>query len=176
MTHTSSNEAAIPVTMKHILTFTALLVTLFIVHGTVQDAYAQPMGYNFGIGGQLGDPSGLSLEYYPGGGGVFGSDSYEFLLWWDTDGNFDHFAANIHALFDRPLSGAPLDFYYGPGFFLGFYERPGDDGIYAGISGQFGLAFDIDRFEIFGHLTPRLAIAPDTDGDLGGGIGARFYF
>lgn len=162
--------------IKQVLTFSTLLMMLFMAHGTAQDAFAQPMGQNFGIGGQLGEPSGLSIEYYPGRG-VFGSDSYEFLLWWDTDDDFDHFAANIHALFDRPLSGAPVKFYYGPGFFIGFFDRHRDDtDVYAGISGQFGLSFDIDRFEIFGHLTPRLVLAPDTDGDLGGGIGARFYF
>ena len=69
---------------------------------------------------------------------------------------------------------------YGPGLFAGFIERSrvldGDDDLFLGISGTFGLAYNIDQFEIYLRATPRLAIIESTGGDIGGGLGFRFYF
>jgi hypothetical protein len=45
-----------------------------------------------------------------------------------------------------------------------------------GISGQFGLNFFVEQFEVFLQLTPRLHVLPATDGDVGGGVGLRYYF
>jgi hypothetical protein len=124
-----------------------------------------------GLGGQIGDPSGLTLKLYNPG-----RVSYDFLVAWDLD---DFFFLNVHGLYERRLNTTEdFRFFYGPGGFLGFRDRPRDedDDAVLGISGTFGLGFYIEQFEIFGQLTPRLALVPDTNGDLGGGIGVRFYF
>jgi hypothetical protein len=131
-------------------------------------------GGTVGIGGQIGDPSGLSLKFY-GGGNTF--RAWDFLLAWDTGGEREWFFVNVHGHRERPLSGAPVNFFYGPGLFVGTSSRDGDDDeVLFGVSADFGLAFEIDRFDIFGRLTPRLEVVPDTDGSLGLGVGARFYF
>jgi hypothetical protein len=157
--------------------FAFTLMSLLFLAGMEQEAGAQVAGHNLGIGGQLGDPSGLAIKWYrSGSGGSLNFRAWDFLFAWDTDDDVDRFFVNAHGLFERPISTVPLDFYYGPGLFIGLVERdPGDDGVYLGISGNFGISYEIDRFDIFLQLTPRLALAPDTDGDLGGGIGARFW-
>lgn len=132
------------------------------------DAAAQRAGRSFGIGGQLGDPSGLTLRLYQRTG-----FAYDLLASWDLD---NYFLFNVHGVYEKPLRGAPVHYYLGPGAFVGFTDRAGDDDVWLGISGLFGLNYFIERFEIFLQLSPRLSLLPDTDGDLGGGIGLRYYF
>lgn len=149
--------------LRRALTLLGLLVLLA---GT-----ARAQG-SIGLGGQLGDPSGLTLKLYNPG-----RVSYDFLVAWDLD---DFLFLNVHGLYERRIDTTEGDFrfFYGPGGFIGFLDRPAgqDDDVVLGISGTFGLGFYIEQFEIFGQLTPRLALIPDTDGDLGGGLGVRFYF
>jgi hypothetical protein len=147
----------------------ALLSLLLALSAT--PASAQRMPGSIGIGGQIGDPSGLTLKVYNPG-----RMSYDFLAAWDLD---DFFFVNAHGLFSRHVGNRDdLHFFYGPGLFLGFRDRARDedDDVVAGISGTFGLGYVFDRFELYGQLTPRLSVVPGTDGDLGGGLGFRFYF
>lgn len=132
-------------------------------------AHAQNPAGSLGIGGQLGEPSGLTVKLYQESG-----LAYEILAAWDLD---DFFFMNGHALYERPLADTPLRYYLGPGVLLGIRERDDEESDFViGISGEFGLNFFVERYEVFLHLTPRLGIIPDTDGDVGGGIGLRYYF
>lgn len=140
------------------------------------DVQAQSRPGTTGIGGQVGDPSGLSLKFYPQG-----DLAYDFLAAWDL--NDDFFFLNVHGVYDRPLGDTPLGFFYGPGILLGLYgdddDRPGrgdeDNEVALGLSGTFGITFFIERFELYGRITPRLLLVPSTEGDIGGGIGLRYY-
>ena len=142
-------------------------------------ASAQVDGGSWGLGGQLGDPDGITLKFYTSrpvmrGGATF--NAYDLLFGWDFD---DYFFASAHALHERRLQDTPLNFFLGPGLFLFFDDDRGpgdDDDVGFGISGQFGLNYFVERLEIFLHLTPRLRLVDSTDGDLGGGIGLRYYF
>ncbi|NET35490.1 MAG: hypothetical protein F6K19_26275 [Cyanothece sp. SIO1E1] len=134
---------------------------------------AQSVGDNWGIGIQLGQPAGISIKKYNSSG-----MSADILLAWDLD---DFFFVNLHGVWEKDVSGANgLHFVYGPGVFAGFRERnrnrDDDDELFLGISGTFGLSYYIDQFEIYLRLTPRLAVIESTDGDVGGGIGFRFFF
>ena len=134
---------------------------------------AQSVENNWGIGIQLGQPSGLSIKKHNSAG-----MSADILLAWDLN---DFFFVNLHGVWEKDISGAEgLHFVYGPGVFAGFKEhkphRNDDDEIFLGISGTFGLAYYIDQFEIYLRLTPRLAVIESTDGDVGGGLGFRFFF
>lgn len=142
-----------------------LLLTLIIA-----PAQAQRAPGAIGIGGQIGDPSGVTLKIYNPSG-----FSYDFLAAWDLD---RFFFLNIHGLLERHIGQTQgLHLFYGPGAFIGIRDRdPGDDDVVVGISGSVGLGYVLDRLEFFGQLTPRLALVPDTDGDIGGGVGLRFYF
>ncbi len=128
-----------------------------------------------GIGGQVGDPSGVTLKVYRRSvrdRGVFGSaTAFSFLAAWNLD---DFFYLNAHALHERPIEDSPLNYYLGPGVVIGIDERPSRD-LVLGISGDFGLNFFTHRFEVFLEITPWIKLIPDTDGSLGGGIGLRYY-
>lgn len=132
-------------------------------------ASAQNPAGSVGVGGQLGEPSGVTVKLYQQ------SDfAYEILGAWDLS---DFFFVNGHALFERPVPNVPIRYYVGPGVLAGIREG-GDEGsdFVIGISGQFGINYFVERYEVFLHLTPRLGVIPDTEGDVGGGIGLRYYF
>lgn len=145
--------------MKH-LCLLALAVAL-----GASDAHAQRRG-SFGIGGQLGDPSGLALKFGSG------ANSFDLAAGWDLD---DYLFVQAHLLLRErrlPGSSTSLNYFYGPGLFLGVSDRR-DEAF--GFSFNAGIAYYTGPVEIFGQLTPRLALAPGTDFDLGAALGLRFY-
>ncbi|MEM1125216.1 MAG: hypothetical protein AAGI71_01100 [Bacteroidota bacterium] len=144
----------------------ALLIALL---GTAHTAHAQRAAGSLGLGGQFGEPTGVTLQFYEPNGVTF-----DFLAAWDLD---DFFYINGHGLFYRPVGTTqPFFLVYGPGAFVGFLDRGDDDDTVAGLSGTVGLAYAFERAEVYVRLTPRLSVIPDTDGDVGGGLGFRFYF
>lgn len=135
-------------------------------------------GGSVGVGFQVGDPTGLNLHFR-------GTKPLrlDILLAWDiNDDKHDFFFVNVHGLWFKPLntSSPQFNFYYGPGAFIGLREYRGrfddDDEVVIGASGNFGLNMEIERFDIFLQATPRLSLIPDTDFDMGGGLGLRFFF
>jgi hypothetical protein len=132
-------------------------------------------GQGFGIGGQLGDPSGLSLRFG-------GAPAFDLAAGWNLSDNA-LFAQGHVLLSDRRLgrgrrsgAGAPLNLFYGPGLFVGVNERSGRESDVAfGLSFNAGLSYYTGPIEIFGQLTPRLQLVDRTDFDLGWGVGLRFY-
>lgn len=157
--------------MKRCLTATALLIALLLTAGSAQ---AQRVPGAVGLGGQVGDPSGVTVKVYNPG-----TLSYDFLAAWDLN-NF--FFLNMHGLYERPLeleNTSGLEYFFGPGGFIGFRDRPAgrDDDVVFGISGRLGVNIPLeDRFEFYVQVTPRINLVPDTEGDLGGGLGVRYYF
>lgn len=145
-----------------LLVFTAVLLIAHPARGQ-----SRPAG-NTGIGGQVGDPSGITVKLYNPN-----TYSLDFLAAWDLD-NF--FFLNVHALYERRLEAEQeVYLFYGPGAFIGFYGDGADDDVALGISGTFGVGLLVDRFELFAQVTPRLSLLPGTDGDVGGGLGLRYY-
>lgn len=149
--------------------FLFVLLLAFCGLGSAQ-TFAQVKSGSVGLGLQVGDPSGLTLKFYKAG-----KASVDILAAWDLN---DYLFVNVHALYHKPLGGARnVNFFYGPGAFIAFYERGRyEDYLGVGISGNFGINVFFDQFELFGQITPRLQVIENTDGDLGGGIGLRFYF
>ncbi len=138
---------------------------------------SKPMqAQNVGVGFQAGDPTGLNLHFRN-----TKPMRLDILFAWDfDDDDRDFFFVNVHGLFFKPLNASPkMNFFYGPGAYVGIRDdnnKGDDDDTVAGLSGNFGLNLEIDRFDIFLQLTPRLDLIPDTDFDIGGGLGARFFF
>lgn len=162
---TLTNDKQTLTMIKRPLRYVPIVLFFSIILST--DALAQVQGHSIGLGGQVGDPSGITLKVYQNRG-----FAYDFLAAWDWD---DYFLFNVHGLFERPLQNTPMNYYLGPGAFVIIKERRDDD-ILLGISGNFGINFFIERFEVFLQITPRLSVVPDTDGDVGGGVGLRYYF
>lgn len=124
-----------------------------------------------GVGVQLGVPIGVSAKYWIDNKmavqTAIGTWSSDFtmtadLVWHD-----------LTAL--RPASGGG-DY---PGFYLGggLYGS-GDDDDEFGVRLLAGLNyfFPNNPFEIYAELAPTLIIEDDTEGDLTGGMGMRYYF
>ena len=148
------------------------LVSLILFFSGVRIQFAQRPSPSVGVGFQVGDPTGLSLQFYKDRG-----ITTDILFAYHFD---DFFFLNVHGLWNTHLDdGGHFHFYYGPGGFVGvrtFRSEPRRDELAAGISGNFGLNLVLSRFEIFGQATPRLEVTPLTDFEMGGGVGLRFFF
>ena len=134
-------------------------------------AEAQRAGGDVGLGLQIGEPSGVTLQFYNPG-----SMSWDFLAAWDVD---DFFFLNVHGLYYRGIGQRnDVHLFYGPGAFIGIRDRgrDEDDDVVVGISGTIGIGIMVEQFQIFGSVTPRLSLIPGTDGDVGAGVGVRYYF
>ena len=156
---------------KILRTLTTTAVLGMLCFSLATEAQAQRTPGSLGVGVQIGQPSGLSLMYYRPS-----RMSYDFLTAWDLSDDF--LFVNAHGLFERHLGNDEnLHAYFGPGVFVGFRDdADNNEETVAGISGRVGLGYLFNRFEVYGQLTPRLALTPDTDGDLGGGVGFRYFF
>jgi len=161
-----------PSSSKRLLILFALLLGI----GLTAPAHAQRTSGAAGLGGQIGDPSGVTLKFYNAG-----APSYDVFGAWSTVNDF--FFLNAHALFEKPLPAEnvdqPLEWFIGPGGFIGTFEDGGPFSGEAviGISGTVGLQVVLaDHFELYLQATPRFALIPETEGDLGGGLGLRYYF
>lgn len=160
-------------TVSRLLSIFLLALALSAAAPTAQ---AQRTSGAVGIGGQVGDPSGLTLKVYNAN-----TASYEVLAAWSSINDF--FFLNGHALFENRISAQnvdqPLDWFIGPGGFIGTFQTGGAFGgeLVLGISGTVGIEMLLaDHFELYLRATPRFALVPETDGDLGGGLGLRYYF
>jgi hypothetical protein len=153
----------------------SLLVLGFFLTAAVSPAQAQRTSGSAGLGGQVGEPSGLSLKFYNES-----APSYDFLAAWSLVD--DNFFLNGHALWNYDIEAENIDqdleWFVGPGGFLSIVDDGSrDDEVEIGISGTIGLNFVVDRrFEFFAQVTPRIAVVPQTEGNVGGGIGFRYYF
>lgn len=118
----------------------------------------------------MGTPTALTIRVNNRQGA-----NLDFLGAW----NFKkYYFINIHGLWERRVFDIPqFHYYYGPGLFVGNNSAgyASGDGLFLGISGNFGLNLYIGRIELFGQLTPRFSVFPSTDGEWGGGIGGRYY-
>ena len=126
-------------------------------------ALAQPG--SFGIGGQIGEPTGLTLKFA-------GRPGLDLAAEWDFE---DYLFVQGHVLLaERRFPGTRSDvrYFYGPGVFVG--ARNDNDTAF-GLSFNVGVNFYTGPIELFGQLTPRLRLTPDSDFDLGAAAGLRFY-
>lgn len=149
-----------------------LFIALTLVLFCFSDLLAQRPSPGFGIGFQVGNPTGLSMQFYKERG-----MTTDILVAYNLK---DFFFLNIHGLWNVHLDQAErFHFYYGPGGFVGIRSHKPEnrkDDVEAGISGNFGLNYVVKRIEFFGQATPRLALTPGTNFNMGGGVGMRFFF
>lgn len=160
-----------PLVMKRRLVALAFIVALFLVAGSAQ---AQRVPGALGVGGQVGNPSGVTLKVYNPN-----SISFDLLAAWDQS---DFLFLNAHGLYERPINlenVSGIEYFFGPGAFVGIQDRGGerDDDVEFGVSARGGINIPlIDHFEIYAQVTPRISLSPSTEGDLGAGVGVRYYF
>jgi hypothetical protein len=128
---------------------------------------APTVSAQIGIGGQVGDPTGLSIKAGAGRGAI------TIAAGWDLN---DSVTAEAHYLLrDRRARGAASDVrvYYGPGIYVRDSDRRDTE---FGVSLGHGHGQIVGpEIEGYGLVSPRLQLIDETDFDIGGGIGLRLY-
>ena len=144
-----------------------LVLIVLYLSGPIYGAEKQKRGGQLGVGVVLGDPTGIAGKLR-----LRGNRAIDGLAAWSI--GRDRFFVHSHYLyhFQETLEDEQFVFYLGPGG----YARLGGAKDRLGVSGNFGLAYNVDQFEIFLEISPKVSIIPDTDGDLTGGLGFHYYF
>lgn len=117
-----------------------------------------------GIGGLIGDPTGLTVKLGGGRGGVAVDVGLKDKL----------FVQAHYLIREQRLRGAGADvrFLFGPGGFI----QTSDDDPTLGVSALLGLSVYLaPQFELFGQVTPGISLTPDVDSNVGAAAGLRFY-
>ena len=150
--------------MKKILCFVFLFIIFLQMSLLAQNK-------QFGLGIILGEPTGLSAKLW-----TTSTNAFDFGAAWSFkgDGHLLLQADYVWHMFDLiRVSSGKLPFYVGIGGRVILRDDPD-----VGVRIPFGLdyIFADAPVDIFFELVPILDLAPETDFDLGGGIGARFWF
>jgi len=133
------------------------------------NSYAQERG--FGLGIILGEPTGVSGKLW-----TSGTNAFDFAAAWSFtgDGNLLLQADYVWHIFRLiPVPEGKLPFYVGVGGEVILVHDP-----VIGVRVPLGLDYMFGNapVDIFVELVPILRLAPSTDFDFAGGIGARYWF
>jgi hypothetical protein len=165
---------------RRVLISVVVAATVFFMTAAARPALARtpsaygPEGKRFGAGLYLGEPIGITLKgYLTQRWALMGAAGWSFpeeAFTLKVDGTYD--------ILDIPVDTQviTLPFYLGVGGFMEINEN--HEHSEGGIVVPVGLAVQWSKYpvEAFVELEPGIAVAPDTEFELMGGIGARFYF
>ena len=159
--------------MKKIIIF----VLMFMVFVGLQLTVNAQTG-RFGAGFIIGDPTGLSFKYK-----LNNINSLQFILGWSDNGNF-HLVGDYTFTYRnliQPHGNLTFPVHIGGGvhiFNKAKNEKNEEDEDEFKLGPRFvaGIGIEIQRFEIFVEVGVGLFIVPSTDGNITGGLGARFFF
>lgn len=131
-------------------------------------ARAQASG--LGLGVILGEPTGLSLKNWLGG-----STALHAALAWSLSHNnvYAHADYVFHNFNIVRVDVGRLAVYYGIG---GRFYAADDPGVGVRVPIGLNYLFADMPLDAFVELVPVLAVLPDTDFDLSGAIGLRYFF
>ncbi len=123
---------------------------------------------SIGVGIILGDPTGISAKYW--------IDKTNAI---DAAVGFDRFSVHADYLFHfwnvfPQTGGGEFGAYAGPG--LVFKDKKHDNMV--GVRFALGAVYELNQYpvEFFAELVPVFELSPDTDLNLDGGIGIRYFF
>ena len=129
---------------------------------------------NFGLGIMVGEPTGLSANYF-----LSKDNSIDLAVGWNASGNND-FVLHADYLWYKngffQAGNAKMPLYFGVGGRLVLRDNNSDKfgvRIPVGVSYRFP---DPEFLELFGELAPVLDLAPSMKLDFNIGVGVRFYF
>ncbi len=146
-------------------------------------ANAAAKNHDFGLGIVVGEPTGITGKKF-----LDDNRAVDFALAWSFEGN-DSVQAHANYLFHQgqlPVNAdthGSLPWYWGVGARIKLEENEGNssrnnDDDLIGVRVPVGVAWypENTQLEVFGEIAPTLDLAPDSDFDIGAGIGARYYF
>jgi hypothetical protein len=150
--------------MKKLFGLLFILITFIQINLSAQQK-------DFGLGIILGEPTGVSAKLW-----TTGENAFDFAAAWSFQGNGNlllqaDYVWHIFRLI--PVESGRLPFYVGVGAEVVFANDP-----VLGVRVPLGLdyLFANAPVDIFVELVPILRLAPSTDFDFAGGIGARYWF
>lgn len=136
-------------------------------------------GYgDFGLGLQLGEPTGITGKYW-----VTNNQAIDGTVGWNIIS--DKFTLQAGYLFGFPISvtTGSLAAYVGVGGLMGGGSYHADHPVYPSesyiyLAGRvpLGLEYIYEPISFYGELDPLIKLLPAVGLDLGGGLGIRFYF
>ena len=145
--------------------FFQILVILVVI--SLSSTYAQK---SFGLGIILGEPTGLSAKLWTGS-----ANAFDFGAAWSFKGCGDLLLQADyvwHSSLTKASSGG-LALYYGIGGRVVFSNDP-DVGVRIPVGLDY--IFSSAPIDIFVEVVPIMDFVPDTDFQVNGGIGIRFWF
>lgn len=128
-------------------------------------------GGPFGMGLVLGEPTGLTAKYW-----VSPTGAFDFAAAWSfgpRDSMYLHASYLVHDFGLIQVKNEKFGLYYGIGARLVFA-----DPARFGARVPLGISYELKRhpLEFFLELGPIVDLVPETELDLTGGVGARYYF
>ncbi|HSG28639.1 MAG TPA: hypothetical protein VLA34_09180 [Candidatus Krumholzibacterium sp.] len=130
-------------------------------------------GGNFGLGIIIGEPTGITGKLF-----ISERNAIDGALAWSLDeNNYMHIQGDylFHNFFVLEDVEGEFAWYAGLGGRIVLVDKADD---HVGIRFPLGVTFLFDdgRFDTFMEIVPIMDVAPDTDFDMEGAIGIRFYF
>jgi hypothetical protein len=127
----------------------------------------------FGLGIVFGEPTGINGKLF-----ITSTNAIEGSVAWSLSGknNLHIQAEYLYHRYDLiTVSKGQLPLFFGVGGRFILRENSKDT---IGVRVPVGLAYEFEGapFDVFGEIVPILDLTPDTDFDLEGAIGARFWF
>ena len=148
--------------LKYLIVILLLLLSL--------NAYGKG---NLGLGVILGEPTGISAKFW-----TSNSTALCFAAGWSLEGTeFLHLQGDfiLHKFNMIPVEKGSLPLYFGIGG--RFLIREGlDDMIGVRVPAGLDYMFEDAPIDIFLEIVPVMNLIPDTDFDIAGGIGIRYFF
>ena len=127
----------------------------------------------FGVGVIAGEPSGVTAKYM-----LDNNSAVDGGVGWETSGDnefhiYTDYLYHMYDVIEVPRGELPL--YFGGG--IRFVDREDKDDK-LGVRLPVGVEYLFEKVSLgaFFELVPVLNLTPDTDFDLEGGIGIRFFF
>ena len=153
--------------------FIAFVMIFALISGTALAQTTLAERGPFGLGAIFGLPAGISAKYF-----LDASNAIDGAIAWNLSGDNDF---HIHAdyLYHNysliTVEQGELPVYFGFGGRLKIRDNKDDE---FGIRFPVGLAYAFADVpvDVFVEVVPILDVVRDTEFDLEGGIGARFYF
>jgi len=154
---------------------TVLIVLFFTLTAGLAQAQTGRAGGNTGLGVIFGEPTGVSLKLWTSRSVAFDAAA----AWSFTNGGSFQIHADIlfHSFDLFQVEKGRMALYYG---FGGRFKSSTDTEPDARLSLRLpiGISYEFERspFELFVEIAPMLDLTPKTKGDIGGGLGFRYYF
>lgn len=156
------------------------ILTPFLLLTAAGVATAQSNGGNFGLGIIVGEPTGIDAKIF-----LTKKNALEFAVAWSLNDDNDLHIQGDYLWHNYRLikldSSDEMPLFFGVGLRAIMRDDRDDrndrDDV-VGIRFPVGLAYMFANypFDIFAQIAPILDVAPDSDFDLEGAIGARFWF